>query len=301
MEQAGARPGRSAIEMGLHKVVVLKTVRLQRLYGGIIYNDAKACYARIIENISNIAFLQHGLPVNIAKLHSQTFRQITYTIKHKLGLSTTSHKHNHLEPVYGVGQWACDAPARWGFACGALINAYKQVANNAEIISSISRLKSNHKIAALVNDTMTMKIIHKQLCFYILWFLQSDVQNWEKLLYTSGRKLEIPKCKFGVIDWEYDNLGRVTLKSNTKSVLNVTNSKDSTNMTIPQLDTYKAYRYVGIYFAIDGNQIAQLNDLATKCNKMSIVFSRLYFKAKDSEQGFMTIYCPLTKCAFPTT
>jgi hypothetical protein len=68
IEQTGAIPGRSAIEMGLHKVVVLKTVRLQRLYEGIIYNDAKASYYCIIENISNIALLQHGLLVKIAKL-----------------------------------------------------------------------------------------------------------------------------------------------------------------------------------------------------------------------------------------
>jgi hypothetical protein len=103
-----------------------------------------------------------------------------------------------------VGQGACDALARWGFVCDALINAYKQVTNNVKTIASISRLKSNHKIAAFVDNTVTMNIMHKQLCFYIILFLQSDVQNWEELLYTTSGKLEIPKCKVGVIDWEYD-------------------------------------------------------------------------------------------------
>jgi hypothetical protein len=179
IEQAGARPGRSSIEMGIHKVVVYETIRLQRLYGGVIFNDAKACYDRIIENISNIALLHQGLPIKIAKLHYQTFSQINYTIKHKLGLSTTSHKHKCPAPVYGVGQGACDAPGRWGFICDALIKVYKNIANNAEVISPISNISANHKIGAFVDDTVLMNIIHKQLCYYILVFLQSDAQTWE--------------------------------------------------------------------------------------------------------------------------
>jgi hypothetical protein len=115
IEQAGSRPGCSAIEMGLGKIITYEIIRNMRLHAGVIYNDAKACYDRIIENLSNIALQHQGLPLQIARLHAQTFRQIEYRIKHKLGISHSSHKHNCPAPVYGVGQGACDAPARWGF------------------------------------------------------------------------------------------------------------------------------------------------------------------------------------------
>jgi hypothetical protein len=103
VEQAGARPGRSSIEMGISQVITYETIRNQRLHGGVIYNNAKACYNRIIENISNLAVRHQGLPNNIAKLHCQTFQSIEYTIKHKLGLGVNTHKHNHPSPIYGVG------------------------------------------------------------------------------------------------------------------------------------------------------------------------------------------------------
>jgi hypothetical protein len=91
------------------------------------------------------------------------------------------------------------------------------------------------------------------------------------------------------------------MKPSTKVQLNVINSGDGTMMQIPQLENHEAYKYVGIYIALDGNQKAQVKDLAEKCVKKATVFSQLYFNAKDSEQGFATIYTPLIKYPLPTT
>jgi hypothetical protein len=98
--------------MGISKVITYETIRNLQLFGGIVYNDAKACYDCIIENLSNLAQLHQGLPISIDKMHAYTFQQIEYIIEHKLGMSTNSRKHNQPAPIYGVGQGACDAPAR---------------------------------------------------------------------------------------------------------------------------------------------------------------------------------------------
>jgi hypothetical protein len=44
IEQAGGRPGRSAIELAASRVLTDEAIRLQRLNGAVLYNDAKACY-----------------------------------------------------------------------------------------------------------------------------------------------------------------------------------------------------------------------------------------------------------------
>jgi hypothetical protein len=73
-EQAGGRPGRSSIELAINRVITFETIRLQRQVGAVMYNDAKACYDQIVENISNMSLLREGLPIEIAILHSQTFQ-----------------------------------------------------------------------------------------------------------------------------------------------------------------------------------------------------------------------------------
>jgi hypothetical protein len=66
VKQAGDRPDRSAIEISVSRVITYETIRNLRLNGGVIYNDAKACYDRIIENVSNLALIHQGLPIKIA-------------------------------------------------------------------------------------------------------------------------------------------------------------------------------------------------------------------------------------------
>jgi hypothetical protein len=202
-----------------------------------MYNDAKACYDRIVENISNnMSLLREGLPIEIAKLHSQTFQSIQYHIKHKQGIGPITHSHNKPEPVYGVGQGSTDASARWSFLSDAIVRAFSQYATNATIQSPITNKSTNNKIAGFVDDTTTLLIQKLAMLPYILLLLQQDAQFWEKLLYTTGGKLEIPKCVFTIFRWEYDNLGRPYLSPSNKQQLHVKSSETGETMLVPQIE-----------------------------------------------------------------
>jgi hypothetical protein len=60
-EQAGGRIGRTSSDMATNTIITHEICRMQRLTGAIIYNDAKACFDRIIENMSNLALMREGL------------------------------------------------------------------------------------------------------------------------------------------------------------------------------------------------------------------------------------------------
>jgi hypothetical protein len=110
-EQGGGRPGRSSAEVATNTVLTYETIRLQRASGGIDYNDAKACYDRIPENLSNIALQREGYPKAVAQLHANTLSQVKYYIKHKLGIGTRPNFHSVEHPFHGSGQGATDSPA----------------------------------------------------------------------------------------------------------------------------------------------------------------------------------------------
>jgi hypothetical protein len=151
-----------------------------------MYNDAKACYDRIIENVSNLTLLREGIPIQITKLHAQTFSKIVYHIKHKLGIGSETHSNNQPSPIFGVGQGSTDASARWSFLSDALIRAYNDNANDATIDSPISNTSTNNKLAGLADDTTTLLIKHFTMAPFILLLLGNDVQLWERLLHTTG-------------------------------------------------------------------------------------------------------------------
>jgi hypothetical protein len=119
-------------------VLTYEVIRLQHLQGAIMYNDAKACYDCIIENLANLTLLREGFPPEIAQLHAQTLQAFKLFIKHKLGLGPIPNTFTELEPILGSGQGATDSPARWGFISDVLIRAYNDLAMDATIYSPIS-------------------------------------------------------------------------------------------------------------------------------------------------------------------
>jgi hypothetical protein len=157
-EQAGGRIGRSASDMATNTVITHEICRLQQLSGAIVYNDAKACFDRIIENMSNLACMREGLSPKIADLHAQTLQQMKYHIKTQNGCSTQLNRHMKPDPFLGSGQGSGDSMARWGFVSDAIIRAYNTTAQTAPVLSLTSRLTIFEKVQAFVDDSHGLTI-----------------------------------------------------------------------------------------------------------------------------------------------
>jgi hypothetical protein len=206
-EQAGGRPGRRSIEEALQTTITYDICNLQHLTGGITYNDAKSCYDRIPENLSNIAAMKQGLSPKIAQLHAQTHQTVKYYAKHKDGVSPLYNKHSQTQQFHGVGQGAGDSPARWGYISDNIITAYNQTSTNANISSSITKQTSNQKVNAFVDDCRNLTITASHQTYTALQDVGRNSQKWEKYLHCASAKLELDKTSFFIFGWKYTSDG----------------------------------------------------------------------------------------------
>jgi hypothetical protein len=159
VEQAGGRLGRCSSDMATKTILTHEICRLQKLQGAVIYNDAKACFDRIIENMSNLACMREGLSPQIAALHAQTLQHIKYYIKTQHGCGEAYNGHMLPDAFLGSGQGAGDSMARWGFVSDVLIRAYNKSAKSNPLIAPISHLSFLEHIQAFVDDSHGL-IVH---------------------------------------------------------------------------------------------------------------------------------------------
>jgi hypothetical protein len=110
-------------------------------------------------------------------------------------------------------------------------------------------------------------IISRRIAYLIILLLEKDAQHWEKLLYTSGGKLEIPKCCFAIFQWLFDDIGRAKLQDTIKYHLHIKSSDNGKLMTIPQMSTGDAYKYLGVHIALDGYMTRQIEPSVNKCQQ----------------------------------
>jgi hypothetical protein len=134
-EQTGGRPGKNAADTAAATVVTNEIIVLQKLAGTILYHDAKACFDRIIENLSNATLLCEGINPKLVRLHANTLRQAKYHIKTKYGVSDRPNGHMQPDAFHGTGQGAADSMPRWGFLSDAAIKTYNKLATSTPIKS----------------------------------------------------------------------------------------------------------------------------------------------------------------------
>jgi hypothetical protein len=243
--------------------------------------------------------------VEVAKLHALTIQKIQYYAKHRLGIAENPNSHSDSSPFLGSGQGAADSPARWGFISDALIRAFKKVSHPAIIQSPISEVSFNQQLQAFVDDTRTLLINPSSstpnLYTKLLSMICQDSQGWERLLYTAAGKLELPKCKFGLIRWQYDSQGTALLCPSTGEPLRLEDSETHRSVDVPQLDPAEAYKYLGIHVALDGNMVALQKALQEKCQQFLYIFSQSHLSQTNMQLCYRTVFSPSVKYVLPAT
>jgi hypothetical protein len=295
-EQAGGRPGRSASTTAAQITILNEILRLTRQNGAILYNDAKACFDRIIENITNAVLMSEGLNEKIAKLHAITLAQAHYHLKTTHGISTRYNAHMQPSPFLGSGQGAADSMPRWGFLSDKILAAYRKHSIQNSLYTPISKLDNTTTIRAFVDDSNCVMLNLYNDRHMIIQQLRLNAKQWESLLYTIGAKLEISKCKFVIITWNFDKNGTAQLHIEKEpNQLTIIDSETNTEQNIEEISADTNYKLLGVEMSITGNFNAQIKTLKEKITKYTTMFTRTKLTTSETRTGLQGITYPAIK------
>jgi hypothetical protein len=302
-EQAGGRPGKNAADTAATTAITNEIIMLQKLAGTLLYHDAKACFDRIIENLSNTSLLAEGLNPRLVRLHAQTLGKAKYHIKTKYGIATTPNGHMSPDPFYGTGQGAADSMPRWGFLSDTAIKAYNKLAISKPIVSPIHNSNQvTTKIRAYVDDTNCPTITNKNDLAELKATLIHNAKTWERLLFTIGGKLELTKCKFSTFYWTTDEMGTVKIETTPQiGSIKIPSSETLEECEINEIAADKEYKLLGVQMTLTGNTLAQEAAMKEKCQHMGKVFTLAPLSSSDAHTGFKTVLLPKLKYGLSAT
>lgn len=236
--------------------------------------------------------MREGLPPLLAKLHAQTLRLAKYFIKTSHGIGTKANGHMLPDPFLGTGQGAGDSMARWGFVSDAIIRTYNKHAQSAPIISPVSKRATTEHIQAFVDDTHGTMINNTTDPEEIINIIQHNMQAWEQILFSSGGKLELSKCKFCILQWQHNKEGTYKLIPSDRMEIDVIDSETKAISTTKAILPHEPYKLLGIMMALDGNCDAQIVKFSDKCNTLATAFNQLQLRPAEALQGYRSIFLP---------
>ena len=91
-EQWGGRPGRTACDPALGKVLAFEYSRALFVTLALFANDATACFDRMVPAISTIIAMKYGMHPNVMISRNMTMEDMEHAIRTKHGDSTITYK-----------------------------------------------------------------------------------------------------------------------------------------------------------------------------------------------------------------
>ncbi len=294
--QAGSRPGKRCIDVVLQKELKFLYSRLTCSSIATADNDAKSCYDRMICNLATIASRYNGLSHNICKTHASTLEKMKYIIRTAIGDSALSYSNTHDNKVHGTGQGSSASPAIWLMISVLLIEVLKQNHKGMCMISVDKRNTIYQIIEGFVDDTSIYVNSESNNIDRLLEKLQEVLQEWNDLLYASGGKLELPKCFFYILQWEFDDQGTPHPKQMDhiphQQQLSIYDTENNQTVTIQQKICTEAHKTLGVFKTIISDDKNQLQYLQNKSDTFANLVVSGHLSRRQALTAYSSIYIP---------
>lgn len=305
-EQGGSRKGRTATDVYAMKFLSFQMAELTRTPLAVMDNDAKACYDRIVMALASQRCEQIGIPHDACQLLENFLDSAHYHISTTLGVSEQSYRSTTVWKLHGPGQGNQCSPAIWAVVSTLILNTMKSKFPGTTFSDPQSTQIINHHMQAFVDDSSIwvndFKASIKGTCDdnHLLLELQSATQWWEKLLVETGGMLELRKCFYYFIKWQFDQNGAATLDTDElpqKIIIKQSTSKISKE--IPRKMADESHRTLGFQTKPVNDYKDQLQVLQSKSNQVTRALYSHKLDSFTAQTAYHSVFAPRILYALP--
>ena len=138
-----------------------------------------------------------------------------------------------------------------------LINTFERlVPDRMNFTSTDGLIVNSRAVDAFVDDTATGFTDGKgdHTLETMILRLQEISQTWEHLLFLSGGSLNLPKCSWYILTWDWVK-GRPVIRKRTEGdpTISIRSGESDQETIIRRMDLEKAPRLLGVFLSPSGN------------------------------------------------
>jgi hypothetical protein len=239
-------------------------------------NDAASCYDRIIPALASLLGRKFGMHRNVIFVHATTLEETKYKLKTSMGVSDEFYTNCQAFPIYGTGQGSGNSPAIWCIVSSVLFACHEDDGHGAYFCTPDKQMSVSLSMIGFLDDSTgqvnDFESNTQPTPEFLRQIMQKDAQLWSDLLWLSGGLLELSKCSFHQIHFDFAADGSPLMRAGTYGEpMTVQDALTSDLVTIPSKSTFQTHKTLGHYKAPAGQNLTQLRILQAN----SDIFSRL--------------------------
>ena len=201
-------------------------------------NDAASCYDQILMSVVSISGRKYRGHKKIVYVHAATLEKAEYKLKLSSETSNTSYRHCKKFPIHGTGQGSGNSPMIWCFISIILFDCHNQKAHGITSATPNGDVVLLFSIIGFVDDsTCVTGGKQNETIYQFLERVKYDSQFLHDLLWASVGKLELQKCGFHLIFYDFDQHRVPSMRKVSDLVITLENEKgEDIEMRTKQID-----------------------------------------------------------------
>jgi hypothetical protein len=292
----GSRPGREARTVVFMEIMQMEISRGSRKPFIKFDNDATSCYDRIIPGTAMLISRKYGLHRNVAAVCGKTLAEAHYKVKTMLGVSEEGYSHCEAHPIYGTGQGSRNSPTCWLLICSTLFDCFETQAYGASYESVDGDTTIRLFMAGFVDDNAGQVNLFGDnvppLPETLLAMMQHDGQLWADILRESGGDLELPKCSYHFIFYDFLQSGTPIHKSGRVGPELKLRDGNGNSVAIQWKSNFTSHKTLGCHIEPRGNQEGTKEHLRNKMNEFHRVLVSSALNRREAWTFYFAIYLP---------
>jgi hypothetical protein len=264
--QYGGRKGREATNLALAEELKIDICLASRKSLVNFDNDAASCYDRILAPIASLIGRKKGLHRLVTLVHATTLKEAKYKLKTALGVSEAEYSHEDAFPIYGTGQGSTNSPIIWIIISSTLFDIHMKHANGASFCSPDGSVEIAFSIVGFVDDsncqTNDFTADPQPSPAALAKLAEEDAKLWASLLWLSGGYLELPKCSYHFIHFQFAPDGKPDMQGgHVGPAIEIDDDLTGQQICIPRKSVFDSHKTLGHYKAPAGTSYTQWNVL----------------------------------------
>ena len=263
-------------------------------------NDAKSCYDRIVMNLALLASQKLGMPAVICQWYQKFLNHASYHIQLPKMTSETNYSHTPDNPLHGPGQGSRAAPSLWVIVSSLIMKCMEDKAPGMTFQDPTGTHTSHHIMTGFVDDTThwvndfqaALKGNYSKQDLYDDTYVTA--QWWEQLLSATGGKLELPKCFYYTITWQFTEEG-VPFLPTTKDEnydIQILSSDANIPVSIEEKTPHESHKTLGVMENPSGKYDDEYRYLQQKSQTWRESINNQHLTRQEIQLFYQSFYLP---------
>ena len=299
----GSTPGKMAASAILQKVLCVDQLKLERRAGGMFDCDATGCYDRIIPPFASLHLQALGLASSIATFLARLIFVMERHVKTKHGISKESIKTTKNQPLLGIGQGNGGGPAIWLAHLTVMFTALSSICKGFTTRCVNGKKKLCTVGTGYVDDVtllVTTKYSEEQTETQVKKRIKRMAKTWEKILHTTGGKLELSKCFWIPITWGWKK-GRLKMRNKGRhpTELKIKESESGNKVRIKRISPIVAEKRLGVQYSLDGKWKEEYKHWKRYSKNFADQISKARLDRINGYHAYSTLWCSKFRYSCP--